>query len=177
MRRREKEKAPQTESKESSFSVKPDWSPWFSGLLLASQEARRRSWHGTEGRLRRACAFIEENYQQPLDLDAIARQACFSRYHFLRLFRQRFGTTPHQYLIERRLERAKELLKTSDLSVTEVCLEVGFQSLGSFSELFRRYVGHAPSRYRARVFASPGLGLVAIPSCFLAFFRGPRAQM
>ncbi|HEY6332118.1 MAG TPA: AraC family transcriptional regulator, partial [Blastocatellia bacterium] len=87
-------------------------------------------------RLCRARAFIDAHYDEPLDLDLIAREACLSRFHFLRLFRTVFKQTPHQYLTERRIRRAKELLAASNMSVTEVCFEVGFESLGSFSTLF-----------------------------------------
>src|SRR5687767_5735354 len=96
-------------------------------------------------RLARARDFIDHCYDHPLSLDQISEKACFSRYHFLRLFRQAFNKTPHQYLIERRIEKAKELLrKEDDVRVTDVCFEVGFQSLGSFSSLFHKCVGHAP---------------------------------
>src|SRR5437667_10682450 len=95
-------------------------------------------------RLWRARKFIDECYDQPLDLAEISKQACLSRYHFLRLFRDSFDTTPHQYLIQRRIEKAKELLRVRSLSVTDVCFEVGFESLGSFSSLFRRCVGQPP---------------------------------
>src|SRR5215813_3894324 len=101
-------------------------------------------------RLSRARKFIDESYQLPLDLAAISRQACLSRYHFLRLFRQAFQTTPHQYLIQRRIARAKELLRLNNLPVTDICFEVGFESLGSFSSLFRKRVGDAPATYRRR---------------------------
>src|SRR5438132_10289225 len=99
-------------------------------------------------RLCRARRFIDECYDLPLDLSEISKQACFSRYHFLRLFRNAFETTPHQYLIQRRIEKAKELLRARQLSVTDVCFEVGFESLGSFSSLFRKCVGDAPMNYR-----------------------------
>jgi AraC-like DNA-binding protein len=79
-------------------------------------------------RLCRARAFIDHRYDHPLNLDQISSQACFSRYHFLRLFRQAFNKTPHQYLIARRIEKAKELLSADELRVTDVCFEVGFQS-------------------------------------------------
>ena len=103
-------------------------------------------------RLGRAREFIDHCYDHPLSLDQISEKACFSRYHFLRLFRQAFNKTPHQYLIERRIEKAKELLGTEhELRVTDVCFEVGFQSLGSFSSLFHKYVGHAPITYREKV--------------------------
>ena len=101
-------------------------------------------------RLCRARTFIDRCYDHPLSLDQISSQACFSRYHFLRLFRQAFNKTPHQYLIERRIEKAKELLIADDLRVTDVCFEVGFQSLGSFSSLFHKCVGHSPNIYREK---------------------------
>ncbi|OLD26518.1 MAG: hypothetical protein AUJ04_05820 [Acidobacteria bacterium 13_1_40CM_3_55_6] len=87
-------------------------------------------------RLWRARRFIDDYYDLPLNLSEISRQACLSRYHFLRLFRETFQTTPHQYLIQRRIAKAKELLRSKPVSVTDVCFEVGFQSLGSFSSLF-----------------------------------------
>ena len=111
---------------------------------------RSKSQSDLHERLCRARRFIDECYDLPLDLKEISKQACLSRYHFLRLFRDEFATTPHQYLIQRRIERAKELLRSRGLSVTDVCFEVGFQSLGSFSSLFRRCVGHAPISYRRR---------------------------
>lgn len=100
-------------------------------------------------RLARARRLIDECYNLPLDLDQISKEACLSRFHFLRLFRRAFNKTPHQYLIQRRIEKAKELLTSSRLTVTDVCFEVGFESLGSFSTLFHRQVGHPPVAYRA----------------------------
>jgi len=117
-------------------------------------------------RLCRARRYIDECYDLPLNLTEISKQACLSRYHFLRLFRDTFATTPHQYLIQRRIEKAKELLCSERFSVTEVCFEVGFQSLGSFSALFRRCVGDAPNRYRARQKQS----LRKVPGCFMLMF-------
>ena len=118
-------------------------------------------------RLCRARSFIDECYDLPIDLREISEQACLSRYHFLRLFREAFETTPHQYLIQRRIEKAKELLLTGRLSVTDVCFEVGFESLGSFSALFRRCVGDAPINYREREMTSRR----QVPGCFL-FMHG-----
>jgi len=113
-------------------------------------------------RLSRARDFIDHCYDHPLSLEQISEKACFSRYHFLRLFRQAFNKTPHQYLIERRIEKAKELLGSDELRVTDVCFEVGFQSLGSFSTLFHRCVGSAPATYRERAQARR-----QVPGCFL----------
>src|SRR5262245_39346824 len=102
-----------------------------------------------QSRLRRARALIDDCYDHPLDLERMAGEASFSRYHFIRLFRDAFDQTPHQYLMRRRIEKAKDLLAEGELSVTEVCFAVGFQSLESFSALFRRAVGHSPKAYRA----------------------------
>ena len=123
-------------------------------------------------RLCRARKFIDECYDLPLDLNEISKQACLSRYHFLRLFRDMFQATPHQYLIQRRIERAKVLLRSRRLSVTDVCFEVGFQSLGSFSSLFRRCVGDAPASYRRRELQS----LRKVPGCFVLMYGLARDQ-
>jgi AraC-like DNA-binding protein len=117
-------------------------------------------------RLWRARKFMDECYDQPLDLTEISKQACLSRYHFLRSFRDAFDTTPRQYLIQRRIQKAKELLRVRSLSVTDVCFEVGFQSLGSFSSLFRRCVGDGPVAYRRRQRES----LKKIHGCFIAMY-------
>ena len=117
-------------------------------------------------RLWRARRFIDECYDQPLDLTEISKQACLSRYHFLRLFRETFDTTPRQYLIKRRIDKAKELLRVPSLSVTEVCFEVGFQSLGSFSSLFHARVGDTPVNYRRRERES----IKKIHGCFVLMY-------
>lgn len=121
-------------------------------------------------RLCRAREFIDHCYDHPLDLDQISSQACFSRFHFLRLFRQAFAKTPHQYLIERRIEKAKELLTADNLRVTDVCFEVGFQSLGSFSTLFHKYVGHAPVIYREKS-RQRQAARKKVPGCFLFMYK------
>lgn len=120
-------------------------------------------------RLCRAREFIDLCYDLPLNLDEISSHACFSRYHFLRLFRQAFDKTPHQYLVERRIEKAKELLSSEDLRVTDVCFEVGFQSLGSFSSLFHKSVGHPPITYREKSRESKAAKR-QIPGCFLVMY-------
>ena len=130
---------------------------------MAETKSQRSDLHE---RLCRARRYIDECYDLPLDLTEISKQACLSRYHFLRLFRDTFATTPHQYLIRRRIEKAKELLRSRGLSVTDVCFEVGFQSLGSFSSLFRRCVGHAPVNYRKRERES----LKKVPGCFVLMY-------
>lgn len=92
--------------------------------------------------------YIDAGIHEPLDMGTVAEVACLSYYHFLRLFRQAFGETPYKYLTRRRLERARHLLTTTGRSVTEICGAVGFESLGSFSWLFRRTYGVSPERYR-----------------------------
>ena len=121
----------------------------------------------TREALWRARELIDGRYAQPLDLDELARTANFSRFHFLRAFRRAFHATPHEYLIRKRIERAKELLAESDLTVTEICFEVGFESLGSFSTLFHKTVGWSPSIYRARAWEMSKNPLKFIPNCYV----------
>lgn len=122
-------------------------------------------------RLCRARDLVHERCSEPLTVAQLARTAGVSRYHFLRLFRDGFGETPHQYLVRVRLERARKLLAADAASVTEVCMEVGFSSLGSFSALFAKRVGLPPSGYRKKVYWVRGLpgGIprLYVPACFL----------
>jgi AraC-like DNA-binding protein len=101
-------------------------------------------------RLRRARDRMDREYAEPLDVTALAHTALMSPGHFQRSFRAAFGETPYGYLMTRRTERAKALLRRGDLTVTEVCLAVGCTSLGSFSSRFTELVGETPSAYRAR---------------------------
>jgi transcriptional regulator GlxA family with amidase domain len=112
-------------------------------------------------RLRRARDRMDRDYEQPLDVPALARVALMSPGHFSRSFRAAYGETPYSYLMTRRIERAKALLRRGDLSVTEVCFEVGCTSLGSFSSRFTELVGESPSAYRARSHEDGA----AIPPC------------
>ncbi len=108
----------------------------------------------TQGVFRRLCHardVLRETDDRPLSIRQIAVGSSMSPFHFIRQFRALFGETPHQLRIQAKLERAKELLAVSDYSVTDVCMEVGFTSLGSFSDLFHRRVGMSPSLYRRRV--------------------------
>ena len=100
--------------------------------------------------LRRARDLMDREYARPLDVAALARAALMSPGHFSRQFRATYGETPYSYLMTRRIERAQALLRRGDLSVTEVCLEVGCTSLGSFSARFTELVGETPTAYRAR---------------------------
>ena len=97
-------------------------------------------------RVVQAKLFIEANYAERIDLDNIADEACFSKFHFIRLFKKIYGKTPHQCLTEIRVQRAMQMLR-EDASVTDACFAVGFESLSSFSPLFRRVVGVNPSEY------------------------------
>ena len=101
-------------------------------------------------RLRRARDQMDREYASPLDVPALARTALMSPGHFSRSFRAAYGETPYSYLMTRRIERAMTLLRRGDLSVTEVCLEVGCSSLGTFSTRFTELVGESPSTYRSR---------------------------
>ena len=111
--------------------------------------------------LRRARDLMDREYARPLDVPAMARSALMSPAHFSRQFRAAYGETPYSYLMTRRIERAKALLRVGDLSVTEVCLAVGCTSLGSFSARFTELVGETPSAYRARDHGA----VSAVPGC------------
>lgn len=130
-------------------------------------------------RLCRARDLLQDSHGA-VRVEQAARQAALSPYHFIRLFKATFGTTPHQLLIDARLERAKRLLLAADLSVTQVCLEVGFASLGSFSALFARRVGTPPAAYRRRVqplIEVPSrLPLSLIPGCYSLMWGWPAAD-
>ena len=111
--------------------------------------------------LRRARDLMDREYARPLDVAALARTALMSQAHFSRQFRAAYGETPYSYLMTRRIERAKLLLRRGGLSITEVCLEVGCTSLGSFSARFTELVGETPSAYRDRSHRE----LVGVPGC------------
>jgi AraC-like DNA-binding protein len=118
----------------------------------------------------RVLALIETQYGQRLDIDTLCGEAHFSRFHFIREFRSRLFETPHKYLIRTRIEKAKELLATSALSITDICFEVGFESLGSFSTLFHRTVGWPPSVYRARSLEQKRCPQKFVPACCWTMF-------
>jgi AraC-like DNA-binding protein len=119
--------------------------------------------------LRRARDLMDREYARPLDVPALARVALMSSGHFSRQFRAAFGETPYGYLMTRRIERAKALLRRGDLSVTEVCMEVGCTSLGSFSARFTELVGECPSAYKARCHDAEA----AIPACLMRTWTRP----
>jgi transcriptional regulator GlxA family with amidase domain len=101
-------------------------------------------------RLRRARDQMDREYARPLDVEQLARTACMSSGHFSRSFRAAYGESPYSYLMTRRIERAMTLLRRGDLSVTEVCFDVGCSSLGTFSTRFTELLGETPSAYKAR---------------------------
>ena len=114
--------------------------------------------------LRRARDHLDRHYAEPHELATVAAVAGLSKYHFQRLFKATYGLTPAAYLSERRVERAQDLLRATNLTVTEVCHAVGFTSLGSFSARFRELVGENPSAFQARYAAD---GAPRIPGCFV----------
>ena len=117
-------------------------------------------------RLLRARDAMDRTYAQPLDIPALAGIAYLSEAHFIRLFRATFGETPHRYLQRRRVERAMFLLVETKRDITEICLEVGFTSLGTFSRTFSEIVGESPSSFRGH--AKP----IRVPNCFaMAWLR------
>src|SRR5258708_389112 len=122
--------------------------------------------------LRQARDQMDRDYAQPLDVPALARTALMSPGHFSRSFRTAFGETPYSYLMTRRIERAKALLRRGDLSVTEVCFAVGCTSLGTFSTRFTELVGESPSAYRVR----PHDAGAAIPPCVAKLMTRPIRQ-
>ncbi|WP_347355006.1 helix-turn-helix transcriptional regulator [Intrasporangium sp.] len=114
--------------------------------------------------LRRARDHLDRHYAEPVALADLAAVAMVSKYHFLRLFRAAYGRTPAAYLSERRVERAQDLLRTTNLTVTEVCFAVGFSSLGSFSSRFTEITGETPSEFQARWARD---GAPRIPGCYV----------
>jgi AraC-like DNA-binding protein len=122
--------------------------------------------------LRRARDRMDREYAQPLDVAALARTALMSTAHFARRFREAYGETPYSYLMTRRIERAQALLRRGDMSVTEVCFEVGCTSLGSFSARFTEVVGETPSAYRARDHGE----LQVVPGCQAMVLTRPRRR-
>jgi AraC-like DNA-binding protein len=122
-------------------------------------------------RIVQAKLFIDNNYADQIDLDNISDEAYFSKFHFIRLFKQIYGKTPHQYLTFVRIEKATQLFRT-DKSVSEVCYAVGFESLSSFGSLFKRIVGSTPSAFleeqqlmKIQILKTP---LKFVPGCFIS---------
>ena len=121
-------------------------------------------------RIAAAKVYIDKNYHEPIDLEVISQQAFLSRFHFHRLFRKVYRRTPHQYITQKRLDKAKDLL-AENKPVTDVCNEVGFESIGSFSTLFKKEIGFAPTYYRNMAWLKKQEGLKQpkkfIPHCYI----------
>lgn len=128
-------------------------------MSRASEEINRR--------LLRARDAMDRAYAEPLDIPSLAAIAHLSEAHFIRAFRATFGETPHRYLQRRRVERSMFLLRETHRSVTDICLDVGFTSLGTFSRTFREIMGESPSAYRRR--ADP----MVVPTCFAMAWMRP----
>ena len=128
-------------------------------MSLATEETNRR--------LLRARDAMDRAYAQPLDIPALARVAYMSEAHFIRSFRATFGETPHRYLQRRRVERSMFLLRETDRSVTDICFDVGFSSLGTFSRTFHEIMGESPSAFRKRSTTR------AVPTCFTMAWSRP----
>jgi AraC-like DNA-binding protein len=127
-------------------------------------------------RLCRARDRLAAEYQTKVSLEQAAREACLSPFHFHRLFTSAFGETPHEFITHRRLDHAKRLLAAGNMSVTEVCFEIGYSSLGTFSQKFHALAGRSPSEYQREVkrvfgFRAPW-HIVFLPACYLSNFAG-----
>jgi AraC-like DNA-binding protein len=121
--------------------------------------------------LLRAKDLADARYREPLDVKAFARAARLSPSHFSREFRREFGQPPHQYLLNRRLERAAALLRTTDRSIADICLTVGLRSVGSFTTSFGRMFGMTPTQYRAA--HPPATSRARVPTCVILAWTRP----
>lgn len=122
--------------------------------------------------------YIDEHFQETIDLEQISQKAFFSRFHFHRIFTKVYKITPHQYLTKIRLEAAKKMLEIESISITEVCNYIGFESLGSFSSLFRKKSGYSPQYYRNIAWLKKKLTKEQpkrfIPHCFIDQYKFTR---
>ncbi len=110
---------------------------------------------------------LERDYATSITLEQLSREVALSPYYLIRLFHRTYKQTPHQYLIHLRITKAKELLSSSDLSITEICMAVGFESLGSFSTLFRKMIGISPRAYRSSSQPTSNLSYIPLCTCLL----------
>jgi transcriptional regulator GlxA family with amidase domain len=129
--------------------------------------AMSRAVEDANRRLLRARDAMDRTFAEPLDVPSLARIALVSEAHFSRTFRATFGETPHRYLQRRRVERSMFLLRETDRPITEICLDVGFNSLGTFSRTFHEIMGESPSAYRRRAVRTP------VPTCFAMAWTRP----
>ncbi len=117
--------------------------------------------------VRLARLLLDRSYNAPISIEDLSREVALSPYYLIRAFKRVYKQTPHQYLVGLRIARAKELLRNSDLSVTEICVAVGFESLGSFSTLFRKVAGISPSAYRVSSHPTPTPTYIPFCVCLL----------
>lgn len=117
--------------------------------------------------IRLARILLDQSYDAPITIEDLSREVALSPYYLIRAFRRVYKQTPHQYLVEQRIAKAKELLRDSDLTVTEICVEVGFESLGSFSTLFRKAAGISPTAYRSSSQPTSNPGYIPLCVCLM----------
>jgi AraC-like DNA-binding protein len=136
--------------------------------MVSTQDPMSRAVEQSNRRMLRARDTMDRDYAKPLDIPTLAKIAYVSEAHFIRSFRGTFGETPHRYLQRRRVERAMFLLRETERSVTEICLDVGFNSLGTFGRTFHQIVGRSPTSYR-----KDATDLRAVPACFAKAWTRP----
>lgn len=149
--------------------------------MLDASPTAAASWHAVamadqvahNRRLLRARDAMDRDFALPLDVPSLAAIACISESNFIRSFKATFGETPHRYLQRRRIERAMFLLRTTDTSVTDVCMQCGFSSLGTFSRTFSEIVGESPSAFRARGVRPIERPTAYVPTCFVRAWNRP----
>ncbi|HZE83045.1 MAG TPA: AraC family transcriptional regulator [Puia sp.] len=121
--------------------------------------------------------YMDEHFHEPIDLDRLSREACLSRYYFHRLFTRIYRRTPHQYLTQKRLRQARQWLADKEPSISDICNNVGFESIGSFSSLFKKTIGYTPQFYRNRALHQQQQARQQprsfIPQCFANSFATP----
>ena len=132
-------------------------------------------------RLCRARDLLAAEYRSQVLLDTAAREACLSPFHFHRLFRSTFGETPHGFLTRRRMDRARHLLASGEMTVTEVCMEIGYSSLGSFSTKFQSLVGRTPTEYQRAVRRVFGYQrpwkIMLVPACYFSAYGAIQQEL
>ncbi len=123
--------------------------------------------------IRLARQFLHRHYHTPITVEDVSREVALSPYHLIRAFRSAYNQTPYQYLVDLRIAKAKELLRNSDLSITEICASVGYNSLGSFSTLFRKTTGVSPRTYRINSQPTPHPSYIPLCICLLHNLQDP----
>ncbi len=117
--------------------------------------------------VRHARRLLNESYDTPISIKELSREVALSPFHLIRSFRRAYKQTPHQYVVDQRINKAKELLRNSNLSVTDICFEVGYESLGSFSTLFRKLTGLSPQAYRLSSQPETNPGYIPLCACLM----------